>query len=46
MEPQAKKLRDYLLRGGFFMADDFHGIGGTGVFREDHENGVSRAPDR
>jgi hypothetical protein len=23
--PQAKKLRDYLLRGGFFMADDFHG---------------------
>jgi Domain of unknown function (DUF4159) len=24
-ERQAKKLRDYLLRGGFFMADDFHG---------------------
>ena len=24
-EPQAQKLRDYLLRGGFFMADDFHG---------------------
>ena len=24
-EPQCKKLRDYLLRGGFFMADDFHG---------------------
>jgi hypothetical protein len=24
-EPQAKKLRDYLLRGGFFMADDCHG---------------------
>jgi len=24
-EKQAKKLRDYLLRGGFFMADDFHG---------------------
>jgi hypothetical protein len=22
---QAKVLRDYLLRGGFFMADDFHG---------------------
>ncbi|WP_114205945.1 DUF4159 domain-containing protein [Acidisarcina polymorpha] len=22
---QAEKLRDYLLRGGFFMADDFHG---------------------
>ena len=24
-DAQAKKLRDYLLRGGFFMADDFHG---------------------
>jgi len=24
-EAQAKKLRDYLLRGGFFMADDCHG---------------------
>ena len=24
-DAQAKKMRDYLLRGGFFMADDFHG---------------------
>jgi hypothetical protein len=24
-ESEAKVLRDYLLRGGFFMADDFHG---------------------
>lgn len=24
-EKEAKKLRDYLLRGGFFMADDCHG---------------------
>ena len=24
-ERQGKKLREYLLRGGFFMADDFHG---------------------
>ncbi|HUA19972.1 MAG TPA: DUF4159 domain-containing protein [Bryobacteraceae bacterium] len=24
-EAEAKVLRDYLLRGGFFMADDFHG---------------------
>ena len=24
-DAQGKKLRDYLLRGGFFMADDFHG---------------------
>jgi len=25
-EDEAKILREYLLRGGFFMADDFHGI--------------------
>ncbi|HZU29393.1 MAG TPA: DUF4159 domain-containing protein [Bryobacteraceae bacterium] len=31
---QAKKLRDYLLRGGFFMADDFHGTVEFGVFEE------------
>ena len=24
-DPQAKIMREYLLRGGFFMADDFHG---------------------
>ena len=24
-EEQGRKMRDYLLRGGFFMADDFHG---------------------
>ncbi len=24
-EDQAQQLRDYLLRGGFFMVDDFHG---------------------
>ncbi len=24
-DQQAKELREYLLRGGFFMADDFHG---------------------
>src|ERR1700704_3715356 len=24
-QPQARKFRDYLLRGGFFMADDCHG---------------------
>ena len=25
-EDQAQVLREYLLRGGFFMADDFHGV--------------------
>jgi hypothetical protein len=25
-EPQIEKFREYLLRGGFFMCDDFHGV--------------------
>ena len=33
-EAQAKKLRDYLLRGGFFMADDFHGSLEWAVFEK------------
>jgi len=33
-ERQAKKLRDYLLRGGFFMADDFHGSEEEAYFRK------------
>lgn len=33
-DAQAKKLRDYLERGGFFMADDFHGTVEWGVFEE------------
>src|SRR6202163_1500600 len=33
-DAQAKKLRDYLLRGGFFMADDFHGTLEGQVFEE------------
>jgi hypothetical protein len=31
---QAKLLREYLLRGGFFMADDFHGTEEWAVFQE------------
>lgn len=31
---QAAELRDYLLRGGFFMADDFHGATEWQVFEE------------
>lgn len=31
---EAKKMRDYLLRGGFFMADDFHGTEEWGVFKK------------
>ena len=33
-DDQAKKLRDYCLRGGFFMADDFHGTLEWQVFQE------------
>lgn len=33
-DPQAKALREYCLRGGFFMADDFHGTVEWQVFEE------------
>lgn len=33
-DAEAKKLRDYLLRGGFFMADDFHGTLEWQVFEQ------------
>lgn len=33
-DEQAHKLRDYLLRGGFFMADDLHGTVEWQVFAE------------
>jgi hypothetical protein len=40
---QAQALREYLLRGGFFMADDFHGAAEWGEF----ESRIHRAfPDR
>jgi hypothetical protein len=31
-DAQAKLMREYLLRGGFFMCDDFHGTEEWGVF--------------
>lgn len=31
-DEQAKKMRDFLLRGGFFMCDDFHGTREWAVF--------------
>jgi hypothetical protein len=31
-EDQAKQLREYLLRGGFFMCDDFHGTEEWNIF--------------
>ena len=33
-ESQAAKLREYLLRGGFLMADDFHGTVEWSIFEE------------
>ncbi len=42
-DAQAKVLREYLLRGGFFMADDFHGALEWSVF----ENVMKKVfPDR
>ena len=43
---QAAKLRDYLLRGGFFMCDDFHGTREWEIFVRKHEEGLSRPADR
>jgi hypothetical protein len=33
-EPEIRRLRDYLLRGGFLVVDDFHGTQDWSVFRE------------
>src|ERR1700761_5667180 len=42
-DAQGQALREYLLRGGFFMADDFHGAFEWNVF----EKVIKRAfPDR
>jgi hypothetical protein len=42
-DEQCKKLRDYLLRGGFFMCDDFHGTREWSIFT----HSMSRVfPDR
>ena len=42
-DQQAAKLRDFLLRGGFFMCDDFHGTHEWNIFSA----GMSRVfPDR
>ena len=42
-DAQAAKLRDFLLRGGFFMCDDFHGSDEWNIFI----SGMSRVfPDR
>ena len=40
------KLREYLLRGGFFMCDDFHGTMEWASLHRQHEPGISGPPDR
>jgi len=45
-DQQAKEMREYLLRGGFFMADDFHGATEWQVFEERHEARLSGPPHR
>ena len=41
-DAQAAKLRDFILRGGFFMGDDFWGPDQWEVLRSQHEPRVSR----
>ena len=43
-DAQAAKLREYLLRGGFLMVDDFHGSEEWSVFVDEHATRV--VPDR
>ena len=43
-DDQVKKMRDYLLRGGFFMCDDFHGTLEWYNFMAQHGPCVSRPP--
>ena len=39
-EPQARKLREYIDRGGFLMTDDFHGTYRMGDFHGGPEEGL------
>ena len=39
-DAEAKRLREYLLKGGFLMVDDFHGTDRLGAFHGRHAHGV------
>ena len=41
-EPEAKRLRDFLLKGGFLMVDDFHGTADWESFMRGMRNASSR----
>ena len=45
-DTQAKEMREYLLRGGFFMADDFHGNVRMGDVRAAHQARFPRPSHR
>ena len=45
-DAQVKAFREYLLRGGFFMCDDFHGTRGVGGLPRGHEARLPRPADR
>ncbi len=45
-QDEAKVLRDYLLRGGFFMADDFHGTYEWEMFEKTNPVRFSGSPHR
>ena len=45
-DPQIAKFREFLLRGGFFMCDDFHGTDEWDVFVYTHEEGFPGPADR
>ena len=45
-DAQAKSLREFLLRGGFFMCDDFHGTERMGRLHGQHEARFSRPRSR
>ena len=45
-DDQAKKLRDYLLRGGFLMLDDFWGDRRMGTILRNHGHSISRSAHR
>ena len=44
-DDMAAQLRDFLLRGGFFMCDDFHGTLEWDSLLAEHEQSLSRPSD-
>ena len=45
-DPQIVKFREFLLRGGFFMCDDFHAANEWEVFLFTMQKVLSGSPDR